>query len=267
MPELEEKYENFMNPDFSSNGHLKKIWIIDNNKRFLIKAGSSDLNYEPYNEHIASVIAERLDVDHVDYKLIKHEGEIFSKCPCMINKDLEFVNSFRVFLHGDRNVDKYINYVNICEKMGINNAREEIDKMIVVDYLIRNTDRNSGNYGILRNPDTLKWIKIAPVFDNGNSLWYNTHTINNIGMGTKSKCRSFAGENEKNIELISDKSWFDKNKLNGMGEEIKKILKMNKSMTNERLIKIAECFNKRVNDLDMLLNNKIEQTQQRKFRR
>jgi hypothetical protein len=267
MPELEEKYENFMNPDFSSNGHLKKIWIIDNNKRFLIKAGSGDLKQEPYNEHIASVIADKLGIDRVDYQLKKHEGEIFSKCPCMINKDLEFVNSFIVFLHGDRNTDKYTNYVNICEKMGINDARKEIDKMIVIDYLIRNTDRNSGNYGILRNPDTLEWVKIAPVFDNGNSLWYNSQVINNIGMGTKSECRSFAGENEKNIELIGDSSWFDKNKLKGMDEEIKKIFKLNKSMENERINKISECFIKRVNDLDVLLNNKIEQTQQHKFRR
>jgi hypothetical protein len=203
----------------------------------------------------------------VDYQLRNHEGEIYSKCPCMINKDFEFVNSFIVFLHWDRNVDKYKNYVSICEKMGINNAREEVDKMIVMDCLIRNTDRNSGNYGILRNPDTLKWIKIAPVFDNGNSLWYNSQVINNIGMGTKSECRSFAGKNEKNIELIGDASCFDKNKLKGMDEEIKKIFKLNKSMEPERIDKIAECFNKRVNDFDMLLNNKIEQTQQRKFQR
>jgi hypothetical protein len=267
MPELEEKYDNFMNPDFSSNGHLKKIWIIDNNKRFLIKAGSSDLNYEPFNEHIVSVIAEKLGIDHVDYKIIKHEGEIFSKCPCMINKELEFVNSFRVFQHGDRNIDRYPNYFNICEKKGINNAREEIDKMIVLDCLIRNTDRNSGNYGILRNADSLEWVKIAPVFDNGNSLWYNTHTLNNIGIGVKSKCRSFTGENEKNIELIGNTSWFDKNKLKGMDAEIKNIFKLNKSMTNERIEKISECFNKRVIELDMLLNPKIKQTQQHAFHR
>jgi hypothetical protein len=267
MPELEEKYENFMNPDFSSNGHLKKIWIIDNNKRFLIKAGSGDLKQEPYNERIASVIAEKLGIGHVDYQLSNHEGEIFSKCPCMIDKNLEFVNSFIVFLHGNRNVDKYTNYVSICEKMGINNAREEVDKMIVLDYLVRNTDRNSGNYGILRNADTLEWVKIAPVFDNGNSLWYNSQVINNIGMGAKSECRSFAGKNEKNIELIGDVSCFDKNKLKGMDGEIKKIFKLNKSMEPERIDKIAECFNKRVNDLDMLLNTKIEKTQQRKFHR
>jgi hypothetical protein len=267
MPELEEKYDNFMNPDFSSNGHLKKIWIIDNNKRFLIKAGSGDLKQEPYNEQIASIIAGKLEIDHVDYQIVKHEGEMFSKCPCMINKDLEFVNSFNVFLYGEKNIDKYTSYFNICEKMGITNARKEIDKMIVLDYLIRNTDRNSGNYGILRNADTLEWVKIAPVFDNGNSLWYNSQVINNIGMGTKSKCRSFTGENEKNIELIGASSWFDKNKLKGINEEITKTFKLNKSMENERIDKISECFNKRLIKLDMLLNPKIEKTHQNTYRR
>lgn len=249
MPEIKEKYDNYMNPDFSSNGHLRKIWIIDNNKRFLIKAGSGDLKQEPFNEHIASIVAKRLGIDHVDYNLREHEGEIYSKCPCMINRDIEFIDSFKVFLYGNKSIDKYTNYINTCEKQGISNARKEVDKMIVLDYLIRNTDRNSGNYGILRNADTLEWVKIAPVFDNGNSLWYNSQIIKNIGMGTKSECRSFTGENEKNIELVGDISWFDKNKLNGMAAEIKNILKLNKSMENERIDKISECFNKRVNEL------------------
>jgi len=45
--------------------------------------------------------------------------------------------------------------------------------MLVLDYLIANEDRHWGNFGAVRNAETLDWIGLAPVFDCGNSLWYN----------------------------------------------------------------------------------------------
>ena len=256
IPELAEKQNDFMNPDFSSNGHLQKIWIINGNTRCLLKAGSGDLKQEPYNETIASYIAGCLGIEHVEYSLAQHGDEIYSICPCMVNRDNEFINSFVVYLHGGKSNDKYHTYVNICETNGIKNAKTDIDKMIVLDYLIRNTDRNAGNFGILRNAQTLQWEKVAPVFDNGNSLWYNSQIIHNIGMGTKSECRSFTGENEKNMGLIGDISWFDKNKLNTAGNEIRRILKTNTIMENERIEKIASSFMDRVQKIDMHLTQK-----------
>jgi hypothetical protein len=172
----------------------------------------------------------------------------------MVDKKLEFINSFSVYLHGDKDTDKYKNYIAICENNGIKNARADIDKMIVLDYLIRNTDRNSGNYGVLRDADTLQWVKIAPLFDNGNSLWYNTHTVNNIGAALKSECRSFTGENEKNIQLVGDMSWFNKKSLKGIDKEIINIFSLNKNIETERAQKIASSFVDRVHKIDKLLN-------------
>jgi hypothetical protein len=258
LPELAEKYQNFVNPDFSSNGRLIKFWIINNEKRELCKAGSGDLKQEPFNEVIASQIAERLNIDHVNYELGKYDNEIYSKCGCMIDKNLEFVDSFKVFLEGNNTGNRYNDYLSVCSKMGINNAKEEVDKMIVIDYLIRNTDRNSGNYGILRNSETLKWEKIAPVFDNGNSLWYNAQGIQFINGNTKSECKSFAGENEKNILLVGNTDWYNKNKLNDIDKVITGVFKNNKYIENERVDKIVNEFHKRVINLDIALERNRE---------
>jgi len=258
LPELTEKYQDFINPDFSSNGRLIKFWIINNEKRELCKAGSGDLKQEPFNEVIASQIAERLNIDHVNYELGKYNNEIYSKCGCMIDKNLEFVDSFKVFLEGNNTGNRYNDYLNVCSKMGINNAREEVDKMIVIDYLIRNTDRNSGNYGILRNSETLKWERIAPVFDNGNSLWYNAQGVQFINGNTKSECKSFNGENEKNILLIGNTDWYNKNKLNDVDKVITGVLKNNIYIENERIDKIVNEFHKRVNNLDIALNRNMK---------
>jgi hypothetical protein len=258
LPELAEKYQDFINPDFSSNGRLIKFWIINNEKRELCKAGSGDLKQEPFNEVIASQIAERLNTDHVNYELGKYDNDIYSKCGCMIDKNLEFVDSFKVFLEGNNTGNRYNDYLNVCSKMGINNAKEEVDKMIVIDYLIRNTDRNSGNYGILRNSETLKWEKIAPVFDSGNSLWYNAQGIQFINGNTKSECKSFDGENEKNILLVGNTDWYDKNKLKDIDKVITGVFKNNKYIENERVDKIVSEFHKRVINLDIALGRNRE---------
>ncbi|GBU28256.1 hypothetical protein R84B8_01814 [Treponema sp. R8-4-B8] len=258
LPELAEKYQNFINPDLSSNGRLKKFWIINNGKRELCKAGSGDLKQEPFNEVIASQIADRLNVDHVNYELRKHDDEIYCKCGCMVDKNVEFVNAFIVALEVEKTGDKYNDYLNACSKMGVNNAREEVDKMIVIDYLIRNTDRHVGNFGILRNSETLKWEKIAPIFDNGNSLWHNAQGVQFINANSKSECRSFAGENEKNVLLVGNAAWFDKNKLNDVDKVISGVFKNNIYIENERIEKIIVEFIKRVNNLDIALNRNLE---------
>jgi hypothetical protein len=258
MPELGEKYQNFINPDLSSNGRLKKFWIINNGKRELCKAGSGDLKQEPFNEYIASQIAERLNINHVNYELKKHNNEIYSKCACMIDKNLEFVNAFSVYLEGEKTGDKYNDYLNACAKMGISGAREEVDKMIILDYLIRNTDRHVGNFGVLRNSETLKWVKIAPVFDNGNSLWHNAQGVRFINADSKSECRSFTGENERNVLLAGDVGWYDKNKLNDTEKIITGAFKLNKNIENERIDKIIGEFKKRANNLDIVLERNME---------
>jgi hypothetical protein len=244
----------FANPDFSSNGHLRKMWGIENGARVLYKAGSGDIKQEPYNEYIASRIASSLDFNHVNYALTQIGGEIFSACDCMINEDLEFIDAFKVYLNVEQKTNRYDDYIGVCEDNGIANAGEEVDKMIVLDYLIRNTDRNTGNFGILRNSETLQWKSMAPIFDNGNSFWYNTVSIDNISAEASSNCRSFSGTNEGNIKLIANLRRFDlstttKLKLEGIEKVIMDTLSMNPFMEKRRIDRIAGCFMQRIENL------------------
>lgn len=49
-----------------------------------------------------------------------------------------------------------------------------MDYEIMTDFLITNTDRHMNNISILRNPDTLEILGFAPIYDSGNSMFYNT---------------------------------------------------------------------------------------------
>ena len=247
--ELSENSAVFANPDFSSNGHLRKMWGIANNTRVLYKAGSGDIKQEPYNEYIASRIASCLGLNHVKYSLTRINGETFSACDCMINENIEFIDAFKVYLNVEQKTNRYDDYIKVCKSNGIADAREKIDEMIVFDYLIRNTDRNTGNFGILRNSETLQWESMAPIFDNGNSFWHNTVSTGNINAEAAGCCRSFSGTNEGNIKLIAGMEWFDRSKLKGIEKVIRDTLGMNPFMEKRRILKIANCFMQRMEKL------------------
>lgn len=42
----------------------------------------------------------------------------------------------------------------------------------MTDYILTNTDRHLINFGVLRDTKTLKFIGMAPIFDSGNSMFW-----------------------------------------------------------------------------------------------
>ena len=58
-----------VSPDNTSDGQLIKKWKIADGKRVLIKGGSNPYQQEPLCEAIASKIADRLGIYHVEYKM------------------------------------------------------------------------------------------------------------------------------------------------------------------------------------------------------
>jgi hypothetical protein len=241
---------NLLSPDLSSGGHLKKRWVNIDNKNILLKDGSGDARQEPYNEVIASYIMQKLNIDHVDYYLVKDDknGCHYSACECMIDTDTEFVTGFLVYLYNnDKFNGKYNDYIKVCVQNGIANARTEIDKMICIDYLIGNIDRHPGNFGIIRNANTLEWIKTASIFDNGNSLWYDVQNTGSISAVKNTISRSFSRSNTDNLALIDFPEWYVKNTLNNTGEFADSVLSKNKDMEEKRISVIAACLQERCN--------------------
>lgn len=56
--------------------------------------------------------------------------------------------------------------------LGKREAELFLSKMIVCDSIMANTDRHLRNFGFIRNIHSLAW-RFAPLFDSGNSLWYD----------------------------------------------------------------------------------------------
>ncbi len=242
----------FLSPDNTSDGNLKKRWKIINGKRCLLKSGSEPFRQQPFNEVVASKIMERLGINHVPYDIFWNENEPFSVCEDFVTRDTELISAYRILQirPKENHENEYLHYVNICREIGIKDIVPALDAMIVTDYLISNEDRHFNNFGLLRNADTLEWIGAAPIFDSGTSLWYNV-TEKNIPY-TDVKCKPFKKTHGEQLRLVSDLKRFDFSRLDGIEDEIKEIMTAENSenfIEESRAEVIADSVRKRIDHI------------------
>ena len=130
---------------------------------------------EPFNEVIASKILNELSIRCVNYELKRTiKGIPYCECECASDNEMEYINARYIFnMEHINRKDQYQHYIDICESQGLFNIKKDVDDMLSIDLLIGNVDRHSGNFGILRNYETLEWVKTFPIFDNGNSLFHD----------------------------------------------------------------------------------------------
>lgn len=238
---------NLMSPDNSSDGELKKKWKIINGDRFLIKGGNSLNNQEPFNEVIATKLYERIlnKGEYVPYFLINDNGKTYSACKTMISTDEELVSGLAIAEttkpKGDQSLYKH--FVEACENLNIYNAQTMINKMLTCDYILANYDRHYCNFGAIRNVETLEWVKFAPLYDSGSSLWAKTPTAE-IPF-SEYKAKPFKTDPLQQFYLVNDLTWLDENKLVGFEKEISTILKQNYLMDEQRISAILKQVEKR----------------------
>lgn len=196
-------------PDNTSDGNLKKRWKIINGKRCLLKGGSNPYRQQPLNEVIASTIMTRLQIPHVEYTLVWNKGVPYSVCEDFIDENTDLVPAWRIInvLKKSNNESVYAHFLRCCEHLRISGAKEFLDKMIVLDYLIANEDRHLNNFGVIRNAETLEWIGFAPIYDSGSSLGYDKLPAQ-IMTGDEVECKPFKNHHEEQLKLVSSFSWF-----------------------------------------------------------
>ena len=238
---------NLNTPDMTSNGNYEKRWKIIDGERYLLKAGSKIYNQEPFNELIATKLYERLlnKDEYVEYSVIFDDDKAISKCKNFITKDTELVPAWKIneyyeFLDDE---DKYTHYIRCLNNLGIKDAETLTDKMIVCDYIIANKDRHFNNFGVIRDVNTLKFIDVAPIFDNGCSLWYDE---NDMYVGEFFLTKPFEEYEKTQLSLVKKLEWLDISKLEDFPNEVKTILSMDKLLSKERINKIVDQIKLRI---------------------
>ena len=245
-----------ISPDNTSDGQLIKKWKIADGKRVLIKGGSNPYQQEPLCEVIASGIAERLCIPHTKYTLLWEHEKPFSVCQDFITSETELVSAYHIMQSRKKpnDLSDYEFYLNCAEQLGVKNIREQTEKMIVLDFLIGNEDRHFNNFGLIRNAVTLEWIGVAPIFDCGTSLWYNTQESLIKPLSPNLPAKPFKKTHREQIKLVKDFSWLDMKKLKGMEEEMEEILSQSPYISRERRTVLCDAFCQRAELIGEIAN-------------
>lgn len=151
-------------PEFSTDGQYAKCWMREGDTVWLYKSGGV-FGLEPVSEYLASQLAGCLCPGAVSYGLGVYHNALISKCPLFTSESYGLAKA--AVLTKDRTVSGFLRYF---ESIG---SGELFRRMCILDALILNIDRHSGNFGILYQNDTMQPLKMAPVFDNNRSLLFD----------------------------------------------------------------------------------------------
>lgn len=260
-------------PDFTTDGQLPKKWLIKDKIRYLVKGTESVFQQEPFNEWLASDICRKLNLSHVEYDVLNSEDkdgekEYFSRCANFTDETKEFVPAYFVVNSFKKsNSDSDFNHFLKCSaKLGIKNVETDVTNMLLVDFLMSNTDRHYRNFGFLRNSETLEWLGFAPIFDTERSMFLSKATVKNRAP-VDSPAKPFKDNHAQQFNLLSNEilKKLTLENLKNSGERFAQILKENVYMPEERIESLANCLDERISLAQSLIkeNRKIKITKSR----
>lgn len=190
-------------PEFTTNGMLPKAWRRKEGKVLLYKGGTSGLantGKEPYSEFYAAQVAEAMGIPHVTYGLSKWKGQLCSTCELFTSKDVSFVPASTLI-----STSRISQIIDWFDDHGWKN---DLADMLVLDAIIRNTDRHLGNFGFLVDNHTNQLLRPAPIFDNGLSLYCYVmdNDLNNLSEQEKTLAPAlYANFDEVALHVIGQK--------------------------------------------------------------
>lgn len=190
-------------PEFTTNGMLPKAWRRKEGKVLLYKGGTSGLantGKEPYSEFYAAQVAEAMGIPHVTYGLSKWKGQLCSTCELFTSKDISFVPASTLI-----STSRISQIIDWFDDHGWKN---DLADMLVLDAIIRNTDRHLGNFGFLVDNHTNQLLRPAPIFDNGLSLYCYVmdNDLNNLSEQEKTLAPAlYADFDEVALHVIGQK--------------------------------------------------------------
>lgn len=264
-------------PSASAQGELKKKWIVgEDGHRYLIKGNYGLSNQQSINEVIATEIHRRQNrFSYTTYKMAElslHDAEgMGCICECFADEKHEFIPAYDIVSSEKKrnDVSNYEAFIQICGKNGLDEeqVRSFLEYQILTDFVITNTDRHFNNFGVLRNTDTLKFEKMAPIFDSGNSMFWNVRKIPVTDEELLNiKVVSFKSKETELLKYIKGTDIVQLEKLPGK-EYIRKMFEQDE-MDSKRITDILNAYEKKIYFADRIQKHEklpVFVTQKRKL--
>lgn len=173
---------NYQKSNTYFGGSEKKLGLIIGGNEYMIKY-QKQTEFGKRNNHISEYIGshvfEMLGFECQETHLATYDGEQVVACKSFIRDGYQFVPFNDVGESTlDQDKEKYqYSYEDIMQMLRDNSKLTNVDetisqfwKLFIVDALLGNFDRHGANWGFLKKDNK---YKIAPIFDNGSSLFPN----------------------------------------------------------------------------------------------
>ena len=195
----------------------------------LVKESSKYYGQQSVNEVVVTKIhtMQETDVPFVKYTAEAIPGHgIISHCQSFTSEHVELISAYEILesQKSENSRSNYEQYIHLCREYGIDEEQIQkfMDYQTLTDFVISNTDEHLVNFGVLRNADTMKLIGPAPIYDSGNSMFYNEDRLipySRVELLTR-PITSFYKTEDKMLGKIHDRSVV-KEELLPSPEEIK----------------------------------------------
>lgn len=205
----------------TSQGELQKKWCIGNDgRRYMVKGNYGQSYQQSINEIFATKLHAAQGFNNYTVYLpakLKVEGDI-EGLGCLsydfCSEKVECISAWELLqtIKIRQNESYYYPLKKVCINLGISEDEFTafMDYQIMTDYLLTNTDRHMNNISIMRDPDTLKILGFAPIYDTGNSMFYNIPFEQLDLVRLKDiKTHSFVEREVKLLSYVQDRSLID----------------------------------------------------------
>ena len=205
----------FYSPDAALQGDLIKKWLIVDDARCLLKGNRGANSQQSLNEVLASMLHEKQRfANHVQYRPVKLTGNASEQYGCICedfaSETLEFIPAIDVVdsEKKDNAVSTYEHFIHVCTAHGLSEleVRSFLEYQILTDFVLTNTDRHLNNFGVLRDSRTLKFVQMAPIFDSGNSMFWDAPRLPERSDCTEITVNSFRKTEAELLKLVTDRS-------------------------------------------------------------
>ena len=155
-------------PEFTTDGMMSKAWRRIKGDLYLYKSGPSrwrrsSSGSTQFSEFYASQIAQRLELNYVNYDIDTWMGKLCSVCGLFTSQRYSYIAAQNYFVSDD--IFSYIQRFPKDSRM-----YQSFADTILFDAITGNR-RHQGNIGLIEDNEICEIVSLAPIFDNGSSLF------------------------------------------------------------------------------------------------
>lgn len=240
-------------PNGSLQGQIEKTWAIINGERYLIKGNLGYRSCESFNELFAAKIHQMQGYDnYTPYYLVPIKNRPYAYGCCselFTSQSRELVSAYSVLRTGKKRNDQSYRecLIEMLRDNGMDGEqlRHDLDYLAVTDFLISEYDRHLTNLALLRDAKTLRFLRMAPIFDSGGSFYAGRAFPQSESALLRLRTNGFYSREEALMKSVRDYNCVDLTKLPSAAV-LRKLYEKDPGISKDTIRQVGEVYEKKI---------------------